>query len=169
MMMKHKLTFFIFIHVIALFYANPALSYQNNINSIGLSEKEFSNIGYKTTKTHKYSRLCSGYEKTSPDKVHYQGIKSTKPIKGYSNTYYRFTLIKEVYEDKAIASTSFKKITQLKANSWYSKNCALKQGVQIKNTLYFLSTDAGMFSSKLDTVLEKIIAQITMNEQLTSK
>lgn len=158
--MNHRYKFFIVFQVATLFFFTPTLSYSKNDSAIILPEKNLSSFGYRTSKHHKYSILCRDYEKTNPENVSFQGIKSIKPVKGAKNTYHRFTLIKETYADEAIASSSFETIKKVKANSWYAKNCGIKKGVRLKNVLYFLATDVDAFRSELDSVLKKIMNQL---------
>ncbi|MCF6189350.1 MAG: hypothetical protein L3J51_02600 [Cocleimonas sp.] len=158
--MNHRVKPFIIFQAAILLYFAPVLSYSKNNSAIILSEKDFSSMGYRITKRHKYSGLCQSYEKTNPKDVSIQGIKSIKPIKDSTNTYYRFALIKETYADETIASRNFETIKRLKANSWYSKSCGIKKGVRLKNILYFLSTDVGIFRPELDVVLKKIIDRL---------
>lgn len=160
--MKHQNTAPIIFTIMCLFV--PLHSHAKEASSSILPDKKVLSLGFRTTKNYKYNNLCRHYEKTSPNKVSYQGIKSIKAVKGTKRTYYRFTLIKEVYYDDISALNSLKKIKNTQGNSWYSKSCGIKKGVRIKNTLYFLVTDVGAFRPELTPLLNKIIDQLNESE-----
>lgn len=158
MIRKYKLLIIFQLMALSSFAVNTSYAKENN--ALIITEKDVSSLGFRTTKNYRYNSLCRSYEKTTPDKVSYQGFKSIKAVKGFNNMYYRFTLIKEIYADEALASSNLKKIQNTKGNTWYSKTCGIKKGLQIKNVLYFLSTDVGIFSSKLTPILKNIVVRL---------
>ncbi len=141
------------------------LMFSDQISANELSKSIFNaptldKIGYKETKTFKYNGdRCDRYEGNLPANKHYQGIKSLNPIKGEPHTYYRFTKIKEEFESETMAEKRLKQLTRpykFKTDSWYSKSCSLKKGFRHGSVVYFVATDAGMFSGKISEMIIKL-------------
>lgn len=144
-----------YFYILALVFPSYAIA-SNNL----LPEAVINHLDYKTTKNFKYpSKSCLDYEKPIivAKKRLYQGIKSTQEVTNYKNTFYRFTLVEEEYETNINAQNRLKQITfpyQFQTNSWYSKNCSLREGFILGNKVYFLATDAGLFSSEITPLLK---------------
>jgi len=147
-----------FIYIVLMaFFISPVVADQISDNI--LREKTLYKFSYHGTQYYKYpSSICETYEKPIilAIKRQFQGIKSNKEIKNHKSTYYRFTLAVEEYKTAKIAKERLKQITfpyKFKNGSWYSKNCSLREGFLFKNKVYFLSTDAKLFSSEITHML----------------
>ncbi len=77
------------------------------------------------------------------------------------NTYYRFTLIKEVFDSPTHAKQRLQQTRPsyaFKTDSVYEKLCALKKGFVVDRTVYFVATDAYLFNQELSHVLAQLKA-----------
>lgn len=143
----------------------------NEVNQNIIDSKTLKRIGYKTTEQHIYNAgLCDRYEKPFIISTvkRYHEIKSRKAMHDHKNTYYRFTFIQEEYESEALAKRRMEQMTfpySFETDSLYSKSCGLRSGFQFKNKVYFLVTDAGLFSNELDPLLEKLKKEITHDKK----
>jgi hypothetical protein len=125
-----------------------------------LTPTQLMKIGYKPLKKLTYSgKLCDRYEGHSTASKTYQGIKSRQALLQQKNTYYRFTLIKEVYDNPTSAEQRLQQTTPpytFKTDSLYEKMCALKKGFVVDNAVYFVATDAYLFYAELPKVLAQL-------------
>jgi len=132
----------------------------NEVESKILSLSVLQEMGYKETKQNKYNgKQCDQYEVDFPAVKRYQSIKSLKAVETDSSIYYRFTLIAEKFENQEIAIKRLEQFigsNKVKANSWYSKSCSLKKGFRKGNIVYFVATDAGMFTDQIPEILAQL-------------
>ena len=160
--MKHRIVFFTLALVIAL---NMQLSMIANAQSderasVILTTAQLTKMGYKSLKKLTYNgKLCDRYEGKTAAKKTYQGIKSRHALPRQNNTYYRFTLIKEVFDSPAHAERRLQQTRPpyaFKTDSVYEKMCALKEGFVVDRTVYFVATDAYLFNQELPNVLTQL-------------
>ncbi len=106
--------------------------------------------GYSNKKTSHYNYIfCSGDNDAKKKMI--QSIKAIRPMKNKGNTFYRFTLIKENYSS---IETANNRLDELKnpphKTSKHSKLCNLVKAFRVKNTVFFIHTDAGLFITELN-------------------
>ena len=152
---------------------SPLVKASDNSETI-LTEEMLYNLGYKTSNQYRYpNKVCETYEKPMILAVKRQrhGIKSSREVKGYKNTYYRFNLVLEEFDTIEKTKKRFKQITlplNFQTDSWYSKNCSMKKGFTLKNKVYFLATDSRLFSSEISSVLKLLRKDIIKKEKVSN-
>jgi hypothetical protein len=84
--------------------------------------------------------------------------KSNTPVPGATDTYYRFTLIEEVYPDEEKAKYRlehlFEKPPDFDEQNIYS--FTLRRGYQHRNRVYVIGTDAARFNSEMLKLAERL-------------
>ena len=117
-------------------------------------EEVLKNWGYAGQNNHKYMNSFCGPKLNNIAQISYQGIKSVLPTEINSNTYSRFTLIKEVYPSIKSAQRRLTEVkSPTKKTSKHSKLCNLRQAMQFKKTVYIVHTDSSLFINKLTNIL----------------
>lgn len=135
-----------------------------------VKDQVLNNWGYKTTKTDRYPQdYCDpGLSKTV--RTVYQGIKALKPldVRGIGPTYFRFTLIKEIYENEGDAVRRFRIVKNPpRASIRYSKYCLLRKGFRVKNCIYIVHTDASLFYDReLPKILGRLQKYVSENQEI---
>ena len=90
---------------------------------------------------------CDQGDQRSSD-ITYQAIKSNKPVAGESDVFYRYTLIREHYENKENLNLRLLKLrSPINITSKHKKLCNLRSIFSKGEYIYILHTDSGLFSN----------------------
>jgi hypothetical protein len=91
--------------------------------------------------------------------------KSTAPVPGATDIYYRYTLTEEEYQDEEKAKYRlghlFEKPPDFDRQNLYS--FTLRRGYQHRNCVYVIGTDAARFESEMQKLAERL--QIVIDER----
>lgn len=114
--------------------------------------------GYRLTSTYKYPADFCDPNISDVAGVTYQGIKSLSTVPDWPNTYYRYTLIKEVYSTEKEAMQRLQSVkSPPPATIKYSKFCHLRLGMRRHQMVYIVATDVLAFSKEeMNRLLEKL-------------
>ena len=117
--------------------------------------------GYHDAKHSKYNeKEC--LRSFRPTHKTYREIKSKEHSTELEDTFYRFTLIQEVYETQEQALARLLDIQHPNfQNSKASKMCAIRNGFIFDDSVYQVHTDVGVFKGQLDMLLNKLKTLVT--------
>jgi hypothetical protein len=126
-------------------------------DSVVIPETVVNEWGYRTTNSFNYMPdFCDPNIKREAQVV-YQGIKSKREVYGLKYTYYRFTLIKEIYPNTRDAiKRLFLVNNPPRKSTKHEKLCYLRKGFRVDNTIFIVVTDSTRFyDDELDNILGK--------------
>lgn len=137
------------------------ISFSNSfISEIELKKWGYDLIKYKELKQSQWEIESFGICKKEEIK-----IKSIKELSKWKNTYYRFSIIKEEYQNNILAKIRLEKLKTYPKyiNTKMNPEYILRAGFYYKNFVYYISTDVLAFETKelprLLELLEKFIKQ----------
>lgn len=114
-----------------------------------VSESTAKEWGYKTVGSFSVNQSEWEKETFGEAKVFKQKIKSLKPTKEGSYTYYRFTITREIYKNEKIAQERVEKLKRLfppGTNTKKFPDLVLCEGFTINSSVYTLSTNVQAFT-----------------------
>jgi hypothetical protein len=136
---------------VLFFSVLSSYSYASSLEFVKINEWGYSDIMHS-----KYDEYyCLGNFK--PMIREYREIKSKQHSKELHDTFYRFTLIREVYKTPYDAKKRLSDInTNNFKNSVYSKTCALREGFLVGKTMYQVHTDVSAFRDELQAIVKRL-------------
>jgi hypothetical protein len=93
-------------------------------------------------------------------------VKSRKAVSGEAHTYYRFTLIEEIYADEAQAKYRLENLFEKKPPRFVESEryeFGLRRGYQRGNAVYTLGTDAVLFEKEMERLAKRLQEVVKRN------
>lgn len=132
--------------LLGLFFIIFNLSFSNPF----ISKIELKKWGYKLIKYEELKQSQWEIENFGICKKEEIKIKSIKELDNWKNVYYRFSIIKEEYENNTLAKNRLEKLKTYPKyiNTKMNPDYILRAGFFYKNFVYYISTDVLLFEVK---------------------